>query len=481
MESFFKHTEQLYSGRWMKLYEQRSLLKKKRWFYPFRWLRWLTWFWPHYTGFCVNGTLHLSEKVSFTNFLIFGKTGSGKSTCSIIPSLLRMTEHSLVVTDPGELWQATSRTLEKRGYALSCINIADPAHSDTFNPMDFARDKSEIRTMVSMLINSAYPNSNGSDEFWNLGAQSILVPLWVALVNQQQEQYKNLANLRMLLLQFGQDGKALDLLISKYCDEESFREYQSFVAQDSKVIQNVLSTAKNALMLFADPAIQRLTATTSINLACLRQQKTALFVKIAEGDIESYQYIIAVIYSAVFKEIMKEPKKSDLSVFCVLDEFANSGVTLLPQLPSIVTQIRKKRAALCMCLQDIGQLEGQLGRAKTSTIVDGGTATKLYMPGMSMEMAQYLERLLGMTTKTYRDQHDQPQEAHRPVMTADELKTMLPHNACVVEFANKRPALLQLHPYYHSWYLRRLTKRKAVVIQHPDAEKPIEFLPLDEL
>lgn len=481
MERLLRPVRNLYTGRWMKLYELRAVLKKKPWWFSKHWLKWLGWFWSYHTGFCVNGKLHLSEKMSCTNYMIFGKTGSGKSTCSIIPTLLLMDEHSLVVTDPGELWEVSSGTLEKRGYRLLNLNIADAKCSDTYNPMDFITERSEIRKAVELLIRSAFPDNAGNNAFWNKSTLSILVPLWVALVKQPEPRYRNVANLRMLLLEFGNDGKRLDALIGTYCDEESFKEYKSFLSQDPKVIQNILSTAKSALSIFADPNIQRLTASTSIDLALLRKEKTALFLKIPEGDIESYQYIIAILYDSIFKQLMKTPEKSDRSVFCVLDEFANCGITLLPQLPSIVTQVRKKRVGLCMCLQDKGQLEGTLGMAATSTIVEGGTFTKLYLPGMSLETARYLESLLGMTNKTYIDHLGNEQEQTRSVMTADEIKTMLPHNACIVEFANKRPALLQLHPFYYQKKLKRYAKRKPVVIHNERAENPIVFYPLSEV
>lgn len=466
---------ELYTGEFLKQYTLRSIAKKKPWWYAIRWLKWQKWFWPVYGGFSINGKLHLTEKMSFTNALLIGKTGSGKTSAIISSTILRMTESSLVITDTGELHTLCSGILKKRGYDVRVLDVAHP-ETDTLNPMLLAQDKSDIQASLDILIQSSFGGGNGGDQFWNENAKSILSPIYVALMNQPHAEYKTFSNLRHCLLNFGKTGEALFKLIADYCDEQSYQEFKSFLDQDPKVIQSSLSTAKSCLSIFQDPHLQKLTASSSFELRQVRERKTALFIKIPEGKVEPYRAIISMLYNAIFHQLMKAPKPYEKSVFLILDEFANSGIPMIPSFPSICTQIRKKRAGLLMCVQDLGQL-GELGTHKMSTIVEGATATKIYLPGMSLETAKYLESIIGLRSKTYENHLHQTQEAVRPVYTADELK-LLPHNSCIVETLSNRPALLQLFPFYENYWLRRLTKRKPVKIDNSLADQEVKLIRL---
>lgn len=426
----------------------------------------------------MDGKRHLSLHLSHQHFLIVGKTGSGKTACSILPTLLNLEGQSMVVTDPGELYEKTSGYLAKQGVQVHLISLGDPRNSDTFNMMDFVQTRTAIRKVVALLIRSALPNTNGNDAFWNNLAEQILVPLWVALVNQPDPKYRNLANLRTLLLEFGTDGKKIDLLIAQYADEESHREYLAFISQDQKVIQNALSTAKAALNLFGDPAIARLTATTSLDLRSLRKTPTVLYIKTPEAELEYYKFLIMVLYSELFNMAMVEPEKKDLPITFLLEEFANCGVALLPEFVNVITTIRKKRCSIGMVVQDIQQMVNLLGAAKTTSIVEGGTASTLYLPKQSFETAQRLERIIGLTARTHVDHTGKVQESSRAVITADEIMA-LPHNAAIFHHAGYRPALLQLFPYYYSRKMRRRTRHEPVRIVNERYEELLAFIPLE--
>lgn len=474
-ETLSQQNRQLYAGAFLKNYVLRSFAKRKPWWYAIRWLRpILMWFWPVYDGFSINGKLHISEHKSFENTLLIGKVGSGKTTAILAPTILRTTQSSLIITDTSELFEICSGTLKRRGYDVRVIDVAGGI-TDLLNTLAFAKDKGVSQANLDILIQFAL-GGNGSEKFWNENAKSILNPICSALANHPNQKYNNYANLRHCLLHFGKNGKALFSLISDYGDEQDFQEFKAFLDQDEKVIQSSLSTAKSCLAIFQDEHIQKLTSESTFELSQLRKKKTALFIKIPEGMVEPYRGIIALLYNAIFQELLKQPEKNDKSVFLILDEFANSGITLIPSLPSFCTQNRKKRVGMLMCIQDLGQL-GELGANVMSTIVEGATATKIYLPGMSIKTAKYLESLIGLRSKTYENHLGETQEAVRPVYTADELK-LIPHNSCIVESPSNRPAFLMLFPFYQNRHLRRLSKRKPVEIDNKKYQEPVEFIPL---
>jgi type IV secretory pathway TraG/TraD family ATPase VirD4 len=75
-------------------------------------------------GFCLTGNKCLSIKGSFSNALVFGGSGSGKSSRILIPSILKMAGgSSLVIHDPsGELFEKTSGAMNKYSYNILVLN-----------------------------------------------------------------------------------------------------------------------------------------------------------------------------------------------------------------------------------------------------------------------------------------------------------------------------------------------------------------------
>jgi type IV secretory pathway TraG/TraD family ATPase VirD4 len=114
-----------------------------------------------------------------------------------------------------------------------------------------------------------------------------------------------------------------------------------------------------------------------------------------------------------------------------------------------------------LVLQDIEQLNEVYGKSGASTILYGSCASKIYFPGISQQTCEQLERMLGKRTILHKKEElsawDLPtsndiqksQEIGRPLMTADEIRTMKDNEALFIH-ANKRPVKLNTLPWYNS-------------------------------
>ena len=88
------------------------------------------------------------------------------------------------------------------------------------------------------------------------------------------------------------------------------------------MVSSYLAIAQQALEMLTDPAIASLTASHEIDFHTMRKEKTALFVIAPSQKIGMYAFLLNLLYIQAFNAWMDElPSKSDLPVYCLLDEF----------------------------------------------------------------------------------------------------------------------------------------------------------------
>ena len=189
----------------------------------------------------------LSQKESFNHMGIIARTGGGKTTGYIVPNILKLAQgkNSMVVTDlSGELYQKTSGFLKKKGFKIYVLDPEDLNTSIGYNPLYYALSSIEIDEIAEILIKSANPGQiKAEDKMWLDGAKTFLTILIKVLVATKDHHYINLANLKHLINNFGQDGSNLDELIFKYADEKTFSEWKGFVSGNMRTVQSFISTA----------------------------------------------------------------------------------------------------------------------------------------------------------------------------------------------------------------------------------------------
>lgn len=202
------------------------------------------------------------------------------------------------------------------------LNYGNPGESLHYNPLARVKSYTEISEAAHILIRSANPHSPNQDSFWDSGAETILTVLIGTLLGRANPDALNLGELLQLLQRFGSDGKGLDEEISRFAPENIFRQYQGFLSGNLKVTQSFVSVAMNSLSMFNNPEIAELTAKDDLDFEQLRQRKTALFLIVPSEKISFYAFLMNLFYSQLFNALMESlPRKEDLPVFCLMDEF----------------------------------------------------------------------------------------------------------------------------------------------------------------
>lgn len=185
---------------------------------------------------------------SVVNNLIIGITRSGKGEMFVFPSIdvysRAEIQPSMIICDPKfELFKSSKKILEKRGYEVHLLNLADPIHSMGFNPLteiietykqkDYATAELLAQSFAYSVFNP--DESKGDSQFFDSTAAQLLTALIIAhiedcLAEDRRNAYK--------LKKWEEKREAFDALESQEEKEIARRSYQLYKKEGIDVIND---------------------------------------------------------------------------------------------------------------------------------------------------------------------------------------------------------------------------------------------------
>ncbi|WP_188208322.1 type IV secretory system conjugative DNA transfer family protein [Alkalibacillus aidingensis] len=412
-------------------------------------------------GIVVSKNVRLNKKTSFTNSLIIGPPGSGKSSNTYVPNLLKMDESfSAIVTDPsGDIAKDTAVSLRNRGYN---ILIWNPDKKDTmgYNLLKNCEDTDEVYNLSeTILFNSS---SQAADKLGGgvSGAEwiNMAVPAFAAVMIYEWEfGEKNISN--VIRAFETSDYETIGELVKQSSrGEVLWKKFEKSMKSEGQ-LAGIEGTLDSCIKAFSTEKITRLVSRDDIHPNMLREKPTVLFLQFPEDEAAYYAPLISPIFGQVFNKLKKN--REGQNVFAFIDEFANIGK--IPNMGSYSATLRKFNVSLVLAVQSLSQLNKVYSKDERGELYDC-LSTKVILPGLSnTETLNELQSLLGTTeinTKTTsvsdRSQSTSEGSTRRNLFSSDEIRRIEDLHMLFVT-GNLNPVYDRQNRFYEDEEMKEMT------------------------
>lgn len=389
---------------------------------------------------------------------IFGPPGSGKSK-TFLMNMLRDVANggSAIVLDPkGELYEQTAWAF-KNVYRLDLLS---PFRSDRWNFVPQCKNDHEFASqMAATMIGLEGTKFVQSDPFWQESSLLLLTTVLLHLSDVVDNPTPP-----MIFEYLGmRDMAAIDAEMSNTKNATVRNMWGAFKKGSSGTQGNVITSLMNKLAPFEIRNAQAVCAPITendrragvrmIDFSRLREEGTAIFIVIAEGDATRYKNVLSTFLGQAVNQLRVEGSSEGLAPvnFC-LDEAANVPLVGLKE---IVGVGRGRRIGLTLGYQNMPQTQDQYNHDGAGAIL-GSVGTMIFLPGLDDATSQFASRRIGQTTvwshttidaKGKKNDSERQSETGRALMDPTEVRQMVKHKQCVVVIDTSPPIKASYPPY----------------------------------
>jgi len=393
--------------------------------------------------------------------LMIGAAGVGKTACFLYPNLeyACASGMSFLTTDTkGDLARSYGNICNEYGYNVAVIDLRNPTQSDCFNMLHLVNKYMELYKQTNKLEDKAKSeryakitaktivysgegdaSSYGQNAFFYDAAEGLLTAVILLVAEFCEPSQKHIISVFKLIQ---------DLLApSKTKGKNQFQEIMEHLPSTHKAkwfagaalntsdqaMASVLSTALSRLNAFLDSEMEQILCfDTALDAEKFCKTKSALFLIMPEEDNTKY-FLISLIVQQLYREILSVADetggKLENRVMFYLDEIGT-----IPKIESaemMFSASRSRRISIVAIIQSLQQLEKNYGKEGAAIIIDNCQCTLFGGFAPNSETATVMSKnlgdqtiLSGSVTRSPKDGSQQLQMMSRPLMTADELKTM---------------------------------------------------------
>ncbi len=411
--------------------------------------------------------------------LMIGAAGVGKTAFFLYPNLeyACATGMSFITTDTkGDLVRNYGRIAKEcYGYNIAVIDLRNPTRSDGNNLLNLvnkymdryrednnnisAKAKAEkyAKIISKTIINSTGDSSAyGQNAFFYDAAEGLLtaVILLIAEYLPPTEEDGEKVDVRHIISVFKmvQDlmapskvkGKSqFQLLMDKLPPEHKARWFAGAALNSAEqAMASVLSTVLSRLNAFLDTEMEQILCfDTEIDAETFCNKKSAIFLILPEEDNTKY-FMVSLFLQQFYREMLtvadENGGKLPNRVMIYADEIGT-----IPKIESFEMMLsagRSRKISLVPIIQSFAQLDKNYGKEGSEIITDNCQLTIFGGFAPNSETAQVLSKSLGnrtvMSGSISRGKNDPSQSLQmmeRPLLTADELKSLPKGNFVIMK------------------------------------------------
>lgn len=423
-----------------------------------------------------------------SHLLTVAPTRSGKGVGQIVPTLLTYQGSAFVLDVKGENYAVTAEQRRKMGQKVIVINPENLEQSGRLNPLDLVRRGSvkETAADIGILAELLAPRTGeGTSAHFNMAANSLIKALLWRTVSEKKE-FQHLGTMREDLARLPDDLKALLGAIGEdvaknakdggaaHVDEQGRVRLPAVAADAANMAASitgeewsgVMSTARNATEIFAQPQVQELVGTSTFSFEDMKKAPTTVYLIVEPDQLDFYRQLLRVMVGLCVAAMVRNKTKPRLPVLFLLDEFPQLGhMAVIEKGISILAGYGVR---FWVFVQDLSQIKGTY-KDGWETLV-GNCKIQAYFGITDLFTAEQLSRRLGNKTVQSRaasisggagavvslGNHENVNESEtgRPLLTPDEILT-LNQGLQIVTISGIRPILAEKVRYFADWRFKK--------------------------
>ncbi len=417
--------------------------------------------------------------------LMIGAAGVGKTAYFLYPNLeyACASGMSFACSDTkGDLYRNYGAIAKKYyGYNVSVIDLRNPTKSDGFNLlhlvnkyMDFwkedpdnlsykAKAEKYAKITSKTIISSGGDNASyGQNAYFYDAAEGLLTSAILLVSEFCPKEKRHIVTVFKIIqeLMSKEDGKKENgfVKIMELLPNEHKAKWFAGAALNTsdQSMASVVSTALSRLNTFLDSEMEAILCfNTSIDAEKFCNEKSAIFLVMPEEDSSKY-FMISLIVQQLYREMLlvadEKGGKLDNRVMMYLDEMGT-----IPKIESaemMFSASRSRRISIIAIIQSFAQLNQNYGENGAEIITDNTQLTIFGGFAPNSKSAEILSKAMGsrtvMTGSVSRSKNDPSQSLQmieRPLMTADELKSM-PKGQFIVMKTGTNPMISKLKLFF---------------------------------
>ena len=417
-----------------------------------------------------RGKVYAIVDNSDVHTLMIGSAGVGKTAFFLYPNLefACASGMSFLCTDTkGDLFRNYATIAEKYyGYKVSVIDLRNPLQSHHFNMLHlvnrymdiYLANKDNVSSKAkaekyAKIISKTIIYSSGSDmnfgqnQFFYDSAEGLLTATILLIAEYVEPHKRHIVSvfklIQDLMAPTANKSNEFKLLIDLLPENHKARWFAGASLNTSdQAMQSILSTALARLNAFIDSELEQvLCFDTDIDAETFCNNKSAIFLVLPEED-NTKHFIVSLIIQQLYREILTVADEMGGSlknrVMFYLDEIGT-----IPKIESIEMMFsasRSRKLSIVAIIQSLAQLEKNYDKTGAEIIVDNCQLSVFGGFAPNSETAEVLSKNLGSQTilsgtvsKSNGDSSQSLQMIERPLMTADELKSMKKGNFIVMK------------------------------------------------
>lgn len=403
--------------------------------------------------------------------LMIGAAGCGKTAYWLYPNLeyACAAGMSFLTTDTkGDLYRNYGNIAKQYyGYDVAIIDLRNPTKSDGNNLlhlvnkyMDEYKDHPENIALKAkaekyakiigktLIFSDGDAASYGQNAFFYDAAEGLITSVILLIAEFAPPEQRHIVSvfklIQDLLAPSGIKGKnQFQLLMEKLPPDHKTRWFAGAALNTSEqAMASIMSTAMSRLNAFLDSELEQILCfDTAIDAEKFCSSKCAIFIVLPEENPATY-FIVSLLLQQLYREILTVADEQGGAlkdrVMFYMDEFGT-----LPAISSaemMYSASRSRKLSLVSIIQSYKQLEKNYGSEGADIIKDNCQVTIAggFAPtsGTADEISKSLGSRTVMTGSVSRSKNDPSQSlqmTERPLMTADELKSMKKGNFIVMK------------------------------------------------